>query len=146
MNIEPNKAIVRQFIEAINRQDFVKLDALVSSEVVRHGAPPTKYLKGLTKLKEFLRGELGIFPDAYETINFLIAEGEMIAAILRFHGTQTGKLGSFPPSGKVLETDLMCIFRLENSKILEIWALWDRLDSLERLGHLSSDWSTQSKS
>ena len=137
MNIETNKAVVRQFIEAINRQDFVRLDALVSSEVVRHGAPPAKYLKGLTKLKEFLRGELVIFPDAYETINFLIAEGEMIAAILRFHGTQTGKLGSFPPSGKVLETDLMCIFRLENSKILEIWALWDRLEALARLGHLS---------
>ncbi len=139
MNIETNKAVVRQLIEAIDRQDFVRLDALVSSEVVYHGAPPAKYLKGLTKLKEFLRGELAIFPDAYETIHFLIAEGEMVAAILRFHGTQTGKLGSFPPSGKTLKTDFMCIFRLENSKISEIWALWDRLEALDRLGHLAID-------
>ena len=107
------------------------------SEVVRHGAPPAKYLKGLTKLKEFLRGELAIFPDAYETIHFVIAEGEMVAAYLGFHGTQTGKLGSFPPSGKTLKTDFMCIFRFENSKISEIWALWDRLEALERLGHLA---------
>jgi predicted ester cyclase len=137
VKIETNKAIVRQFIEAINRQDFLRLDALVSSEVVRHGAPPAKYLKGLTKLKEFLRGELAIFPDAYETIHFPIAEGEIVAAYLGFQGTQTGKLGSFPPSGKILETDFMCIFRLENGKILEIWALWDRLDTLDRLGHIS---------
>ena len=137
VKIETNKTVVRQFIEAINQQDFVRLDALVSSEVIRHGAPPDKYLQGLTKLKEFLRGELAIFPDAYETIHFLIAEGEMVAAYLGFHGTQTGQLGSFPPSGKTLETDFMCIFRLENSKILEIWALWDRLDALARLGHLA---------
>ncbi len=86
MNIETNKAVVRQFIEAIDRQDFVRLDALVASEVVCHGAPPAKYLKGLTKLKEFLRGELAIFPDAYESIHFLIAEGEMVAAYLGFLG------------------------------------------------------------
>ncbi len=139
MNIETNKAVVRQLIEAIDRQDFVRLDALVSSEVVRHGAPPAKYLQGLTRLKKFLRGELAIFPDAYETIHFLIADDEMVAAYLGFHGTQTGKLGSFPPSGKTLKTDFMCIFRLENSKISEIWALWDRLEALERLGHLAID-------
>ncbi|MDJ0742930.1 MAG: ester cyclase [Xenococcaceae cyanobacterium MO_167.B27] len=143
MNIETNKAVVRQFIEAINQQDFLRLDAFVSSEVVRHGAPPAKYLKGLTKLQEFLRGELAIFPDAYETIHFLIGEGEMVAAYLGFHGTQTGNLGSFPPSGKTLETDFMCIFRLENSKISEIWALWDRLDALNLLGHLLIDESRQ---
>ncbi|MGK7952599.1 MAG: ester cyclase [Xenococcaceae cyanobacterium] len=137
MNIETNKAVVRQFIEAINQKDFVRLDALVSSEVVRHGAPPAKYIQGLTKLKEFLRGELAIFPNAYETIHFLIAEGKMVAAYLGFHGTQTGQLGSFPASGKTLKTDFMCIFRLENGKISEIWALWDRLEALERLGHLA---------
>ncbi len=137
MKIETNKAVIRQFIEAINQQDFVRLDALVSSEVVRHGAPPAKYLKGLSQLKEFLRGELNIFPDAYETIHFLIAEGEMVAAYLGFHGTQTGQLGSFPPSGKTLETNFRCIFRLENHKILEIWALWECLDALDRLGYLS---------
>ena len=142
MKIEINKAVVRQFIEAINQQDFTQLDALVSSEVVRHGSQPDKYLKGLTELKEFLRGELEIFPDAYETIHFLIAEGEMVAAFLGFRGTQRGKLGSFPPSDETLETDFMCIFRLKNTKILEIWALWDRLNALDLLGHLSIDKST----
>ena len=142
MKIETNKAVVRQFIKAINQQDFTQLDAVVSSEVVRHGSPPETYLKGLAELKEFLRGELEIFPDAYETIHFLIAEGEMVAAYLGFRGTQRGKLGPFSPSGKTLETDFMCIFRLKQAQIVEVWALWDRLNALNQLGHLAINEST----
>jgi predicted ester cyclase len=44
-------------------------------------------------------------------------------------------MGSFPPSGKVLDANYIAIYRIENSRIAEAWAEWDNLAGLKQLGH-----------
>ena len=129
------KRLVRRFIAAVNAANWDALDSLVAPEVVRHqgGHPP---LRGLAALKQFLHGELAVFPDAEETVLQLIAEGDRVAAHLRFVGTQHGALGRFPPTGRRLEVDFMCLCRLADGRIAEIWPLWDGLAMLRQLGHL----------
>jgi predicted ester cyclase len=86
-------------------------------------------------LKAFLRGELETFPDAHESLEDLVAEGDRVAARHRFRGTQRGALGPYPPSGRRLEATYLAIYRVEDGRIAEAWAEWDNLAGLAQLGH-----------
>lgn len=44
-------------------------------------------------------------------------------------------MGPFPPSGKVLSSNYLAIYRIENHRIAEAWAEWDNLAGLKQLGH-----------
>jgi steroid delta-isomerase-like uncharacterized protein len=138
MLIERNKTVVRAFIEAINAKDWGKLDECVAAGVVRHSRTSDQpQVRSRDDLKTFLRRESETFPDAHESIRFLVAEGDKVAARLAFQGTQRGALGPFPASGKTLSADFICIFRLEGGQSAEVWAEWDTLDALVPLGHFT---------
>jgi steroid delta-isomerase-like uncharacterized protein len=133
---EGSKAVVRAFVEAVNGQDWDRLDDLVAAEFVRHslaaGLPP---IHSRHELKAFLRAEFEAFPDWQETLEDLLAEGDKVAARHRCRGTQHGPLGPYPPSGKVLNADYLAIYRIEGGRIVEAWAAWDNLSGLTQLGH-----------
>ncbi|QYO63635.1 ester cyclase [Leptolyngbya sp. 7M] len=75
-NISENKRIIREFVAAVNHQDWEKLAQVVSPDFVRHssaaGQPGIKSRDGLI---EFLSNEFTVFPDAHETIEDLMAIG-----------------------------------------------------------------------
>jgi steroid delta-isomerase-like uncharacterized protein len=131
-----NKAVVRAFVDAINRRDWTALDAVVAAGFVRHShAAGRPRVRSRDELKTFLRRELEVFPDASETIQVMLAEGDKVAARIAFRGTQAGPLGAFPASGKTLLSHSVCIFRLERGRVAEAWAEWDNLSALAQLGH-----------
>jgi predicted ester cyclase len=88
-------------------------------------------------LRAYLANEFRTFPDAHETINFLVAEGDKVAAHSHCHATQRGPMGSFPASGRVLSADFISIYRVADDRIAEAWVEWDCLNGLIQLGHLS---------
>ena len=55
-----------------------------------------------------------------------------------FRGTQTGPLGPFPASGKILSADFISIYRISDGRIAEAWVEWDCLNGLIQLGHLAA--------
>jgi steroid delta-isomerase-like uncharacterized protein len=134
--IEQNKAIVRTFVEAVNAQDWKRLEAIIASNFVRHdpmGGKPG--VQSCADLVQFLQNEYVTFPDAHETIEDLIAEGDKVAVRHRFQGTQQGWMGAYPPSGKTLTADYIAIYRVQDNQIVEAWAVWDNLNGLKQLGH-----------
>lgn len=135
---QENKSLVRAFVEAINAQDWPRLLALLAPDFTRHssaaGEPEVRSAKDLVA---FLQAEFVIFPDATETLLDLVAEGDKVAARHHFCGTQSGPMGPFPPSGKVLNANYLAIYRVENQRIAEAWAEWDTLAGLRQLGHAS---------
>jgi predicted ester cyclase len=134
MSIEQNKKIVRAFARAINASDCERLDELVDPNFIRHSyAAPA--VKNREALKAYLRSEFAIFPDGYESIEDMLAEGDKVAVRHGFRGTQQGQMGPYPPSGKVLTADYMAIYRIANGVIAESWAEWDNLSGLMQLGH-----------
>lgn len=136
---ERNKSLVRAFVEAINAQDWQRVLGLLASDFKRHstaaGEPAVNSAK---ELVAFLQGEFVTFPDASETLLDLVAEGDKVAARHHFRGTQRGPMGSFPPSGKVLEATYIAIYRVEDGRLAEAWAEWDNLAGLRQLGHASA--------
>ena len=134
---ERNKELVRAFVRAINTRDWNVLEAVVAPRFLRHsdaGGKPGVTSRG--DLVALLLSEIATFPDAQESIEDLVAEGNRVAARHRFKGTQKGHSGTHPPSGRTMTAEYIAIYRIEGNVIVEAWAEWDNLTGLAQLGHL----------
>lgn len=132
-----NKEILRAFVDALNAQDWVRLDEIVAPGFVRHSAAAGEPgVRSREDLKAYIRREIATFPDAREELEDLVAEGDRVAARHRFSGTQLGPLGGYRPSGRRMTATYLAIYRLEGDRIVEAWAEWDNLSGLAQLGHI----------
>lgn len=133
---EANKNVVHRFNEALNTFNFDLFDELLRSDFVRHSqASSDVQVRSREEYKRFNEQWVTAFPDLHATIHFLVAEGDKVAANATLTGTQMGPMGSFPASGKKVESKFLSIFRLEEGKIAEIWVEWDNLVILKQLGY-----------
>lgn len=131
-----NKSVVRAFVSAGNDRDWRRFDELVAPNFTRHSSTSGQpAILSRDAFREFLAREARTFPDARESIHFLIAEGDMVAVHSGFSGTQSGALGPFPGSGRTLSADFISIYRLADDRIAEAWVEWDCLNGLIQLGH-----------
>lgn len=145
MTTENNKSVVRAFVEAVNQQDWHRFDELLAPDFARHSSTSGQpQIRSRDQLREFLASEAGTFPDAHETIHFLVAENDMVAVHSGFRGTQRGPMGPFPASGRTLSADFMSVYRVADGRIAEVWVEWDCLSGLIQLGHLTMPSAQQS--
>jgi steroid delta-isomerase-like uncharacterized protein len=137
MTIEANKQLVREFVDVVNRQDWQRFDELVSPDFVRlsstFGQP---HVNTRDTLRNYLIAEFKSFPDARESINFLVAEGDKVTVHSHCRARQQGPMGPLPATGKVLSAACISIYRIADGRIVEAWAEWDCLNGLIQLGHL----------
>ena len=142
--LEKNKAVIGQLVEAINSRQYELLDEIVAPDFIRHcQATPDVHVKSRDELKQFLQNDLEVFPDGRIRIEMIVAEGDMIAGYLTYSGTQTGAMGPYPATGKKVELGYLSIIRLEDGKIAEMWVEWDNLAILGQLGHFPPQENTE---
>jgi steroid delta-isomerase-like uncharacterized protein len=135
---EENKVLVRRFGEAMNTRQLDLLDELVAAGFVRHcQATPEVDVRSLQGFKDFLRQDAAVFPDSVQTLQHIVAEGDLVAIWATYSGTQRGQMGPFPPSGKKMQLDFGAVLRVEDGKIAELWVTWDNMAALAQLGHLA---------
>lgn len=126
MNIQENKDLIRREVEAIwNRHKLEDLSEFIGEDLLDESIEHTQ---------QFLTA----FPDAQVTIQDLIAEGDKVVARLRGVATNTGPFAGHPPTGKVIQIDSIRIYRIAGGKIVESWAMQDRLGLMEQLGFVRS--------
>jgi steroid delta-isomerase-like uncharacterized protein len=133
--LEANKDLVRQFIEALNAADLEALDEIVTEDFARHSqataGPQVSSREEFIQLQESF---LAIFPDQRVTIRKLVAEADEVAALATYSGTQTGAMGDFPATGKSVESTFLAVFRVDAGRIAELWVEWDNVAMLTQLG------------
>ncbi len=132
-----NKEIVRELIKATNDQNWDRVLTLTHPDFVRHSSSVPYKIASNSALVDFHKQELETFPDLIEQILLIIEEGELVAARIHFLGTQLGKLGDYPPSGKKLDACFNCFFRVVDGRIKETWVEYDNLNGLIQLGHFN---------
>lgn len=134
---DDNKALVRTFAEATNRNDLDAFDGLLAPDFVRHcEATPGVSVQSPADFKQFYRDTIETFPDQKMILRMLVAEGDKVAIWGTFSGTQEGPMGPFPATGRRMESDCAGIFRIEDGRIAELWITWDNLAGLAQLGLL----------
>ena len=131
MSLEENKAVVRKVTEAENKKDLTVLNELIAPDYVDH----TLQLKGPQGYKEFLTVLFKAFPDWYETIEDLIAEGDKVCVRLTINtGIHTGEFRGIAPTGKKSTHKTIQIWQIIDGRITKKESIYDQLDFLKQLG------------
>jgi predicted ester cyclase len=125
-NTGENKRLVCDLIEEVwNKHQLEKVGEFVADDF-------------LDEAVEHTRQFLGAFPDVQVKIDDLIAEDDKVVARLLVAGTNTGSFAGQPPTGRYVTFGSFRIYRLANGKLVETWAMQDRLLLMEQLGLVTS--------
>ena len=134
MSTEENKVLIRRFYEEVfNKRNLAALDEFYAPDHVDHTLPPGLPV-GPEGTKQAIAMILSGFPDLHVTIEDMIAEGDKVVIRFTTHGTQLGRLGGIPPTGKQVAVSTIEITRIADGRIVEDWGLDDRLGMLQQLG------------
>ena len=126
MSVQENKRVVRELIEEIwNKHQLEKVRESVAGDL-------------LDEVVEHTRQFLSALPDVQVAIEDLIAEGDKVVARLLATATNTGPFAGQPPTGKRVTFGSFRIYRLADGKVVESWAMQDRLGLMEQLGFVPS--------
>ena len=128
------KAIVRRFMDAYNNRNMDIFEELVAPDYYDHVFEQ----QGRENLKNLFTMAFEGFPDWYENIEDIIAEGDKVWLRVKATGTHTGAWNLFgailPPTGEKVILNMVFIWRLENGQLVEGWEVDSDLGFLKQLG------------
>jgi len=126
MSTLENKELVRRYNEEIwNEHNLEKASVFIGDDLLEEAI-------------EHVRQFLTAFPDVHISIKDMIAEEDKVVASLVATATNTGSFAGQPPTGKKVEIHSIRIYRIANNKLVDTWAMQDRLGLMEQLGFLST--------
>ena len=129
MSLEKNKEIVRGFIDAYNARKLDLVDDFVAPDYIDH----EKNI-GREGLKQLIAMGVNAFPDWYETVEDIIAEGDKVWVLLSYTGTHKGEFMGLAPTDKKIESKAVDIYRIVNGKLAEYWNVTDNLNIFKQVG------------
>jgi predicted ester cyclase len=118
--------------EEFNKRNLAVLYELIAPDVILY--VHALQLIGLEEDKQFITGIIKGFPDYYDTIEDIIAEGDKVCVRATYTGTHTGEYRGLAPTGKKFTEPYVHIYRIVNGKVVECWVVIDELDFLKQLG------------
>ena len=134
MSTEDNKRLVLCWKDEIwNKRNEDIVDELYAPEYVGHIVGTPGPIRGRQALKQLLAGYFAAFEIHWAT-EFLIAEGDMVAAYDNFRFKHTGTFQGIPPTGKEATLTSTDIYRIVAGKIVEQWTEGNLLSLLQQLG------------
>ena len=134
MSTEENKAVLRRYVEALNKQDLAVALESCAPDYVWHGARRYGVSPDLAGLKQLLTAAMTAFPDAQHVVEDLIAEGDKVVARVTSRATHQGEFMGLPPTGNVVTYTGIHIARVAGGKCVEDWRSADVLGFLQQLG------------
>ena len=131
MSGENTERLERLLFEGFGQGNMSVLDEVVAEEFIEHqqGMP-----QGREGLKRVIRSLRQSFPDLSYTVVQMVADGDKVWGHFRSRGTNEGPFMGQPPTGKVMEIDVIDIARFEDGKMVEHWGVPDQLGVLRQLG------------
>lgn len=126
MTVQRNKELIRRYVEEVyNKHDLDAYLGFVDGAIADSG-------------EDHLRQFFTAFPDSHVTVLDLFGEGDKILGRLRISATNSGSFAGQPPTGKKVQFDSFRIYRIVDGKIVESWAMQDRLGLMEQLGFIGA--------
>jgi predicted ester cyclase len=132
---EVNKDIYRRIlIEYFQNGDEAVLYELYPANHVNH----SNNVHGPDEWKQHMASFRAAFSDPHYTIDFQIAEGDMIMNYWTLRQTHTGELWGIPASGKEVTISGMSVGRIVDGKIVEEWTVVDLFRMMLQIGAVYS--------
>lgn len=135
-----NEAIIREFIQKVwNDKEFDCVAQYVAPAytVYRDNTDPWE---GKTldhsEFKTRLMYSFNSFPDMNFDIKTAIADGDHVAIMWTMTGTNSGKIGEYPPTNRRIEAEGMTFYHVRDGKVCGHTQVFDRTTIMKQLGYL----------
>lgn len=128
-----NKALVRRAMEALDRGDDSVLEEVFAPDFVHRNPADPDMPRGPEGMRQMMARWRTAFPDAADTVEQQIAEGDLVATRWTFRGTHRGELFGVAPTGKQVAMGGIFIDRIKNGQIAEHWDEADIAGLMEQL-------------
>lgn len=131
---ESNKLLVRRFIDEVyNKGNLAVVDELLDTGFhLPDELPPGP--PGREPFKQHVVAWRSAFPDFYEVIEDMVAEGDKVVYRWSGQGTHRSEFMGAAPSGRKVILSGIVILRLADGRIEEAWQAYDRLRLFQQLG------------
>jgi steroid delta-isomerase-like uncharacterized protein len=136
--LDANKALVRRaHAEVWSKGDLTAAAEIYTPDFAAHwtGRPDTR---DLDEFKAFLLDARSRFPDWHETVDQIIAEGDLVVTRFTSRGTFAGSGPDDPAGGLPVTMQEIAIHRIRDGRIAEQWTVADILSMRQQLGTLST--------
>lgn len=133
---EQNAAIARRWHEdAMNNHDLSVLDEIL--------APATDFdpadFADESSPKQVLGALLVGFPDVHQTVDMIVAEGDLVAIRYSATGAHTGEFQGHAPTGKTITWTGMNFYEIECGRIADVWSEVDAQSRNEQLAAAAAE-------
>ncbi len=131
-----NKTLVRQMVDVVqNQHQLARMAEFFTPDFVNHlDHAPDSPLNSIEKAQQVFTQMFAAFPDLQVTIQHQVAEGDLVMTHKQFSGTHQGTFMGVAPTGKQITFAVIDILRVADGKIIEHWAIQDRLGMMQQLG------------
>jgi steroid delta-isomerase-like uncharacterized protein len=127
-----NKALVQQYIEMLNTQNFALMDELIAPNVSCRFFGFAE-VNGLEAFKQ-LAPAWAAFPDGRFTVENIVAEDDLVAIHWSWCGTHQGEYMGIAATGKQVTETGTTFYRIAGGKISELWGDENALGLLQQIG------------
>ena len=94
-------------------------------------------LSDLPRLREGLQTIRSAFPDLHSTIEWMIADDDMVSCWVSMTGTHLGAWRGLEPTGRPMEMRGSVSFRIREGRIVDFWVCFNGLSVWEQLTDLT---------
>ena len=135
MSVEENKALVRRWMEEIDKADPEVVARYIAEDYVDHDPPPYPGLPaGREGVRRAFEISLSVWSDFRHEIHRQIGEGDLVMTHLTGYGRHTGEIMGIPATGKEVQMSGIAIHRVADGKLVEHWAQFDAFGLFIQLG------------
>lgn len=133
-----NETILREFMQRVwNEKDFNSISQFVDSEYTVYLDTSDPWEGQTLNHKDFetrLNYSFHSFPDIHFEIKTVVSDGQCVAITWIMTGTNSGKIGDYPPTNKKIEADGMTIYYFKNGRVCGHAQVYDRTTIMKQLG------------
>lgn len=130
---EENIGICNKLLEAINNRNYVILDEIMDHNFKDHHPGIGEKVSSLEEYKEALES-IHKSLDMKASVDFNIAKDDKVITHVTLSGRHIGKFMEIDSTQKEVIWETIEIYRIENKRIVERWALDDLIGLLSQLG------------
>jgi len=142
-NLEHNKRIVREFIDAaFNQHRADKAAEYMTPDIKWHGGT-LGTVEGRDNFAGLIGAIVAALPDLRNVEQDIIAERDIVSVRAAVEGTHKGDLLGIPASGRHVRWDAVDVYRVADGKIAEEWAADDLLAFVYGVGAYTPPWLAQ---
>ena len=128
-----NKDIVQKFYTHLQNEDYKSATRLCHEDFVFYLQLDSP-IRGTDGFVESEKQNFDAFKGFQFTIEQIFTDKDLVAVFMIFDGNQSGTLMGIEPTGNQVRFSLMMLLKIQDGKIIEKRAHFDKADILRQLG------------